>query len=49
MRKLPNFYEKVTEFRQETYRHSEIPLFYLSVFPSITRLESLTIHKASAE
>ena len=47
MRKLPNFYEKVTEFLQETYRPSEIPLFYLSVYLPIARLESLTNHKAS--
>ena len=47
MRKLPTFYEKVTDFLQETYRPSEIPLFYLSVYLSIARLESLTNHKAS--
>ena len=46
MRKLPNFYEKVTEFRQETYRPSEIPFFYLSVYLPIVRLESLTNHKS---
>lgn len=48
-RKLPNFHEKVTDFLQETYRPSEIPLFYLSIYLPIARLESLTIHKASAK
>ena len=46
MRKLPTFCEKVTDFLQETYRPSEIPLFYLSVYLPIARLGSLTIHKA---